>query len=759
MNACTKCGNKGEGRFCGKCGGKMEEIASSSTRCPACSSLLLPGAKFCGKCGAQLKAAPAPAEPPGPAPIRVVAKADPKLLRDSKIIWSLEPQVVAQRLSEDKMAALGGAKGIVIREGTRALIFADGKLLGEFTEGEYDFRDALASGPAPAGQPGVVRVGGMMGALRGLASWTGRMLLGEKVSADEARRRKEQRDLEKAAVAAPLAGQSEYSGLVDSFLSAVQGKKAIAVVLARSDDFHLIFNYPQQAAADLRVDVGVDLLMRVNDLTDFYRDFLMDTFVLTTGNLSARLGPILELEVAEAIKPLKVDQIAHNRQLGDAIETRFNKELVRTMPSVRVSRVFKLTANREEIAELERKRERLTLSERELSLLQGQNEFANRLRVEETKQQLLEASSDVELEKKLREVNKDKILNDQDFDKWMERLKLDRELTTARTQDEREGVLQELRKRELVREEDLEVLQGQSELRRGHLVEMFELRQQLDADRLRLEIDQDLGEKQLDLELARRRKNLLADLDFLDLEGRTEQLRAEQELSRQKLTDDYQDTRRDRDREQRLKDIDADQQEQLRQLDVAQRAQGLAQAARQQEHERELAELREVKRAEKELLEAEAQRWAGLSVEQIMAANPNISTEAAKALAERGSSAKAEEFARMQTEAAQKSKDEFKEMMRQQMEAQERMMRSMMDSNAAIAGAQMRAKDAEIERAASSADRTEERLTRVVSGTVGAVTGKPPSPSSDPQKRFCTSCGQPLEAGSVGCPKCGGKQT
>jgi RNA polymerase subunit RPABC4/transcription elongation factor Spt4 len=746
----------------------MEEPPAAAAKCPTCSSLLKLGAKFCGKCGAAVNSATPPAAQPAAVPIRVVAKANPKLLKDSKIIWALEPQVIAQRLSEDRMAALSGAKGIIIREGTRALIFADGKLLGEFTEGEYDFRDALAGGAATAaalaggaataaGQASVVRVGGVMGALRGLAEWTGRMLLGEKVSEEEARRRKEQRELEKAAGLTALADQPEYSGLVDSFLSAVQGKKAIAVVLARSDDFHVVFKYAQQAAADLRTDVGVDLLMRVKDLTDFYRDFLMDTFVLTTQNLSERLGPKLELEVAEAIRVLKVEEIANNRALNYAIESRFNQELVRTLPSVRVSRVFKLTAHREEIAELERKRERLTLSERELNLLQGQNEFANRLRVEETRQQLLETTSDVELEKKLREVNKDKILGDQDFDKWMERLKLDRDLSSAKTADEREQVLQELRKRELVREEDLEVLHGQSDLRRGHLMEMFELRQQLEADRLRLEIDQDLGEKQLDLELARRRKNLLADLDFLGLEGQAEQLRAEQGLARQKLTDDYQDTRRDRDREQRLKDIDADQQEQFRQLDVAQRAQTLAQSARQQEHEREMAQLREVKRAEKELLEAEAQRWAGMTVEQIMAANPNISVEAAKALAERSSSAKAEEFARLQTQSAQQSKEEFKDMMRQQMETQERMMRSMMESNAAIAGAQLRGKEAEIDRAASSADRAEERMTRVVSGTVGAVAGKTPAGGGAP-KKFCTSCGQSVESDAAFCPKCGGKQ-
>jgi len=192
-------------------------------------------------------------------------------------------------------------------------------------------------------------------------------------------------------------------------------------------------------------------------------------------------------------------------------------------------------------------------------------------------------------------------------------------------------------------------------------------------------------------------------------------------------------------------------------LDVAQRAQTLAQSARQQEHEREMAELREVKRAEKELLEAEAQRWAGMSVEQIMAANPNLSAEGARALAERGNSAKAEEFARMQTESARQSKDEMKEMMRQQMESQERMMRSMLESNAAIAGAQIRAKDSEIERVAGSADRAEERMTRIVTGTVGAVSGKS-APSSGAGKKFCTSCGHSLDADAIFCPKCGAKQ-
>ena len=685
----------------------------------------------------------------------MLAKGNSELLRGAKLIWSLEPQVIAQRLAEDQMASLTGAKGIIIREGTRALIFADGKLLGEFTEGAYDFRDALSDGAAGSGtSEAMVRVDGLMGSLGGLAEWAGRLLLGERVTASEARRRNDQKEAEDGA--RRLAGErSESSELADSFMGAVHAKKAIAVVLARSDDFHLIFGYQGVKAADLKTDVGLDLLMRVRDLTDFYRDFLMDTRVLTTKGLADRLAPILDLEVAEAVSEVRVEELGRNRDLLQSLETRINRELDRTMPSVKVSRVFKLTAKREEIERLSQIREKLYLSEKELSVLQAQNEFSNRLRIEETQQQLKNAKSDVELEQQMRVINKDKLLSDEQFAQWLERVKLDRDLSSARTQDERESVLHELRKKDFLRDEDLQLLQGQSELRVGHTLGMMDMRQELESRRLRLELDSELDIKELDLQLDRQRRQLLAETEFAELAGRTELLRVEQDIKQRGATDTYEDQRRGTERGHRREDLDLDQLEQLKQIEVVGKAQELAETKQQKEHDREMAELREVKRAEKELLEVDAQRWANMSVDQIMAANPTISSEAAKALGERGSSAKAEEFARQQTAMAKESKDEFKEMMRLQMEAQERMMRTMMESNATIAGAQLRQKDVEVDRAHSAADKSEERIGRVVSSTVGAFAGKTGSPA--PKHRHCSKCGVQLALDASFCTECGNK--
>lgn len=773
-NTCPSCGAPLAGKFCGKCGAPVAPHASAvaGTSCPSCGKPLAPGAKFCGGCGAKSVVDTSPGQ------IRVVGKTGNEMLRGSKLVWSLEPQVIAMRLDEDKMASFTGARGIVIREGTRALIFSDGKLLGEFTEGEYDFRDALSDNrtilgggirllpsvatqpaqnsgtqPTPTEEP--VRVGGIMGSLRGLADWAGRLVFGEKVSVDEARRRADQQEAERVLrKAAP--GSAPKSDLVaESFLAAVHAKKAIAVVLARSDDFHLLFTYQGVQAADLRTDVGVDVLMRVRDLTDFYRDFLMDTHILTSKGLANRLGPILDLEVAEAVREVRVGELEQNRQLLDSLGLRITRELDRTMPSLKVSRVFKVTGQRQEIERLNQLREKLYLSDKELSVLQAQNEFANRLRMEETQQQVRNVRSDVELEQNLRKINKDKILGDAEFAQWLERVKLDRDLASARTQEEREAAIHELQKKGFLREEDMQLLQGQSELRVGHTLGLMEMRQELESRRLRLEVDSEMDAKELDLELDRNRRKFLAEYELTGLSGHTEQLKLEQEIKRQGTSDAYGDQRRDIERVQKGKDLDLDRAEQLKQLEVVKQAQELLQARRKQEHEQELEQLRVVKGAEKELLEAEAQRWAGMTVDQIMAANPDISPDAAKALAERGRSVQAEEFARKQAEMAQQSKDEFKDMMRQQQEMQERMMRSMMESNAAIAGGQIRQKDVEVERALSSADKSEERIGRVVSSTAGTFTGK--MGGATPKHRHCSKCGVQLVGDADFCAECGHK--
>jgi ribonuclease HII len=115
-----------------------------------------------------------------------------------------------------------------------------------------------------------------------------------------------------------------------------------------------------------------------------------------------------------------------------------------------------------------------------------------------------------------------------------------------------------------------------------------------------------------------------------------------------------------------------------------------------------------------------------MSVEQIMAINPNISPEAAKALAEKFKG----EHLQSQVEMANQQKDEMRSFMEQQMA----LMREMVAGNK------------------ESSQAHEEKYVDVMKTTVQAVAGMP---SAKPTIYRCGKCGAENPAGVVFCEKCG----
>jgi hypothetical protein len=107
------------------------------------------------------------------------------------------------------------------------------------------------------------------------------------------------------------------------------------------------------------------------------------------------------------------------------------------------------------------------------------------------------------------------------------------------------------------------------------------------------------------------------------------------EISLKRVQDEYDDDRREKDASfsdsRRRAEMQLDREEQQNQLDMLRQAQAIRM-------EREDAEHRRTMEVEKLKADAklESQRiYAGMSFEQIMAANPDISPEAAKALAQK----------------------------------------------------------------------------------------------------------------------------
>ena len=133
--------------------------------------------------------------------------------------------------------------------------------------------------------------------------------------------------------------------------------------------------------------------------------------------------------------------------------------------------------------------------------------------------------------------------------------------------------------------------------------------------------------------------------------------------------------------------------------------------------------------------------YVGMTPEQIMAANPDISPAAAAALAERYKSNAAEDKLKLALE----QKDEMRSFMGQEMEA----LRDIVRSNGDLRNTAYSQKDDEIERVRRDAEANQERYTRVMETTVQAVAGQKSGTVR------CPSCGADNDRGSAFCSLCG----
>jgi ribosomal protein L40E len=142
-------------------------------------------------------------------------------------------------------------------------------------------------------------------------------------------------------------------------------------------------------------------------------------------------------------------------------------------------------------------------------------------------------------------------------------------------------------------------------------------------------------EQELEIEIKKR--NLAAETETID---------TELELKRK---------REEADRDSKRKDADLEHDEMLKQMDLAEKAAKLTQQKRDQEHQQKL----QSERAKADIDLEKIQMYKGMSVEEIMVINPDLTVHAAQAIAEKF---KAEAKAKENDTRAEDAKKQSEEM-------------------------------------------------------------------------------------------------
>ena len=374
----------------------------------------------------------------------------------NKVIWNVPRGEIAYRISEKEMDSLQNVAGIVVDEGITAHIYVDGKLAAELHGGSYDFinKEELEKKLN-------ARYGGAVGNLSSIGKWLSQLWFGTSLN----ERMESNQKMDKITS-------------MDELVSSIRTDSVYSIILKVDKEFPLVFENDVHTE-QYNGTVGLSISAQITNFKQFIQYFTLSEANKNVTNIQVR--SLFESSVADTLRHEEFENGKITLECTERISNRLKGKIDNLNIGISVVRINDCTIDSEDLERLRSLNREIYLSGQEIDRLHNMNIIKNRLANEENQQMIEEARTERDIAKALWEINRDKILDDDDMLAFLSTIKNTRVLREARNEDELEQAIAEIKKAKILRETDIDLLIAEINEKKYKTATAFSLMQLRDA--------------------------------------------------------------------------------------------------------------------------------------------------------------------------------------------------------------------------------------------------------------------------------------
>lgn len=368
----------------------------------------------------------------------------------NKAIWKLQQGELARHIAPDEWQYVAEhLSGIVIEEGTSAIIYVDGQEVAQLGSGMYVFDDKHAQAAEIEAQNRENEHKGFLSRLRDnlYRFFTGHKRE-ESTSERNARRRRVQ----------DIMARLKKDTIIDVYLKSDRIFPAIFGQQHLADSADGYQPYVMQSRY-LDVKVGVSMQMQIGDFKEFITNFMAGYKTVRISDVVKSLDGAVYSILKFRLRDVEISERGLDEYTFNAIKSHLMTNLPNLLHGVNIVDILDIATTNDQLARFRQVEEQLYCTEREYSFLQRTNEFRNRIAAEENDQKIREASSEQELRNRLDELNKDKLLHEDEMEQFVSLLMNQKAIREATNHADLDRAMTEIQRNRLITREEFDAFQ------------------------------------------------------------------------------------------------------------------------------------------------------------------------------------------------------------------------------------------------------------------------------------------------------------